>query len=348
MIILAWILSVFTQLSFAGPQEFPIGIYSIEDDSHLVELKNSGFSVIHISEQEPDRLNAIAKKAESIGLKYLAYPDKVRSSTWSTSKNSWHPKAWYIFDEPDVHRKTAKEICSLNKSIKSWSPNIKTALAVGQGSAVQTYASCADIIMVDWYPVPHLPLESVITQIKLARKYAGSKPVWAILQAFDWREYRQKSPTKPRVGRFPTFSEIRFMTYAAILHGVDGIFYFKFAMPGRRTLLEYPEKWQALLRVVSELNAFKPILQGGKPIPPPVETKIPHMEIKAWRYNLRDYVVIINTDGKEKLKLPTEMLTPEWRLLFEGKRNLEVWKATVKDAYLLPYRVLVFESRMKF
>ena len=202
--------------------------------------------------------------------------------------------------------------------------------------------------MVDWYPVPHLKLDSVADQADAAvRALPAGKPLWMVLQAFDWMEEPQRDPSKPRIGRFPTHAEIRLMSYLSILHGAKGLFYFRLQRSGGGTLLDEPELWQAVSRVTRELKSLQPILEGGAAVPLPFPPNPDSVEARAWRYRGRTYVIVLNRKDDISQRIPEELLNPRWRPLFEPRRDPKDLLPKVGDAwYLPPHRVLVFESRL--
>ncbi|MEK7234380.1 MAG: hypothetical protein AAB268_11230 [Elusimicrobiota bacterium] len=212
----------------------------------------------------------------------------------------------------------------------------------------ENYPGVADAIMVDWYPVPHRPLESAGDHVRMTAEAAGGRKVWAVLQAMDWRDFPQGDPKKKRIGRFPDLAEIRFMSFDAVLNGAQGIWYFVYTIAPGRTLAQAPELMFAVDWVAREMLAMAPIFARGRAIPLPFEPPAKGLRARAWTYHGRDYLLLINRTRDRQWKVPEEALEPGWRPLFESRRDPRELLKKYQDAYYLkPYQVLVLESRLR-
>lgn len=326
---------------------FPVGIFGLEKPEAVRAVLAEGFDSAQAYEHSPAKLASLAKEARRRGLKLLLHPHGLLAS--SAPVRGFPMAAWYLQDEPDVARTPAAELCAFDKKVKAWSPGVPTAFVVGDGRAAKTYAECADVLMVDWYPVPHLPLESLGDHVRLTVEAAKGKPVWAVLQAMDWKDYPQRDPGKPRIGRFPDVRELRFMSYDAVAQGARGLWYYTYTMPGGRPLTDKPELWFAVAEVSREMTAMRPIFERGTPIPPPVDRKGTTVTLSAWRYRGRDYVVAVNRKPNKNQRLPADLLDPRWRPLFEVRRYAkEIMLHRHGAYYLKPFQVMVFESRVRW
>ena len=308
---------------WAGP-DLPVCMYGIGSPAELTVLKRAGFNCFQTYEKAPERLAALAAEAGKLGLKMTAHPDKVIGSAYDQQAKKWPMLAWYLFDEPEVSGLPPAELLKLDRRVKEWSPAQRTAFVMGNGLAAFSYAAAADALMVDWYPVPHLPLESVGQQVMLLREGAKiqdaknpGKPVWAVLQAFDWMEYPQRRAKK--VGGFPTFGQVRFMTYLALARGAKGIFYFKYVSSDGVALADRPERWSIYERMTAELARMAPVFMNGRKIEPPKGLS-PGLSVTALRKGLRKYLVLLNC-GAAPVPLDPLALNG-WRPLFEERREL--------------------------
>ena len=331
----------------AAAGDFPLCMYGVSAKRDLAAIKEAGFNCFLAYTQEPAALAELAAEAKKLKLKMAAYPDRVIDSPYSEKAKSWPILAWYLYDEPEVHGLPPAELEKLNLKTKTWSPGQRTAFVVGDGAAALTYGAAADALMVDWYPVPHLKLESVGHHISLARSAAKimdaknpAKPVWAVLQAFDWKIYPQRHEPK-RIGRFPTFAEIRFMTYLAIVRGAEGLFYFTFTQEGK-TLDATPERWFMFKKMAAEINALRPMLEKGKDAEPPAGLDARLAVRVLSKGGGRRLLLLLNPSAAE-IPVDAEILKG-WRPLFEGKRRLEEILPGGKDLRLPPYRTLVLEK----
>ena len=285
----------------AAAGDFPLGFYGIGGPQELSVLKQAGFNCFHTYAQDPERLAALAAEAKKLGLKMVAAPDRVIDSPYAKEAKGWPVLAWYLYDEPEVHKLPPAELGKLDKRVKDWAPGQKTVFVMGEGVSAFTYSGAADALMVDWYPVPHLPLGSVGEQVALVKAGAAimdperkDKPVWAVLQAFDWINYPQRR--KERVGGFPTFEQVRYMTYLALARGAEGIFYFTYNGSDGVPLPSRPERWGIYQRLAAELNALRPVLEKGKPgaLPPGLD---PRLASRALKQGGKNYLILLNAEA---------------------------------------------------
>lgn len=302
----------------------PVCMYGIGKPAELQVLKRAGFNCFQTYEQAPELLAALAAEAGKLNLKMAAYPDKVIGSAYDKEAKDWPMLAWYLYDEPEVRRMPLEELLKLDRRVKEWSPAQRTAFVMGDGIAAFTYGGAADVLMADWYPVPHLDLGSVGQQIALLREGAKmldaknpGKPVWAVLQAFDWMEFPQRRAKK--VGGFPTFAQVRFMTYLALARGARGIFYFKYASQDGVPLADRPERWDIYGRMAAELGRMGPVFMEGRQTDPPAGLD-PALSAAAFKKGGRRYLVLVNS-ASFPVALDTEVMKG-WRPLFEERRGL--------------------------
>ncbi|MDD2806242.1 MAG: hypothetical protein PHV33_11855 [Elusimicrobiales bacterium] len=320
----------------ARAEEFPLGFYGIGAPAELAALKQAGFNSFHTYAQDPARLAELAAEAKKQGLKMLAYPDRVIGSSYEGAARRWPVLGWYLFDEPEVKKLPLASLQALDKRVKDWNPRARTVFVMGEGVAAFTYAGVADALMVDWYPVPHLRLESVGEQVGMVAAGAAiqdpvrkNKPVWAVLQAFDWINYPQRR--SPRVGGFPTFDQVRYMTWLAVARGASGVFYFTYNGSDGIPLPARPERWDIYGRMAAELNGFRKVLEKGKPGVAPAG--LPEgFAARALRQGGRDYLILLNPTAAP---LPLEAVKG-WRPLFELSRYL--------PGTLPPQKALILEK----
>ncbi|OGR43262.1 MAG: hypothetical protein A2X35_07965 [Elusimicrobia bacterium GWA2_61_42] len=330
----------------AAGEFFPVCMYGITKPAELAVLKKAGFNCFQSYEQAPEALAALAAGADKAGLKMVAMPDRVIGSAFDKQARKWPMLAWYLYDEPEVRRLPLADLQALDKRVKDWAPGQRTAFVMGAGLAAFTYGGAADALMVDWYPVPHLPLESVGQQVTLLKEGAKvmdaanpAKPVWAVLQAFDWMEFPQRKAR--RIGRFPAAWEIRFMTYLALARGANGIFYFKYASQDNKPLPETPERWAMFEAMAAEVNRLGPLLAKGKTVEPP--PGLPGaLSATVFKARGHKYMILLNP-ALANVPVDVEALKG-WRPLFEEKRSIAELLPGNKRNYFPPYRVLILEN----
>lgn len=309
--------------------EFHIGLYNLTVPIASEEVAAAGFT--HVLSGDPD----VTEAARRHGLKIVGIPRPTESKR-STSASA--VAAWYIADEPEINRQSPEDIARIAAAVRRWDPGTPLTLVVGDARYSRLYAPSVDALMVDWYPVPHLPLGSVGDQVSMAVSQAGGKPVWAVLQAMDWKDYPQRDPQKPRIGRFPTHEELRFMTYHAVLRGASGVYYFEFqrrSVPGK-SLLDYPERWQTLKSVVKELSVLKTFFapDPGERLPFDV------LEGRRWQKGGKGLAVLLNPTSTP-IPLPKEFLEGPWQALFSVSLDPERAFGTA----LAPWNVAVLTTK---
>lgn len=309
----------------ASAGDFPLGFYGIGAPAELAVLKRAGFDSFHTYNQDPALLAALAAEAKRQGMKMLAYPDRVIGSAYEAEARRWPVLAWYLFDEPEVRRLPLPKLQELEARVKAWDKGARTVFVMGEGIAAFTYGGVADALMVDWYPVPHLPLESVGEQVSMVRAGAAiqdparqNKPVWAVLQAFDWINYPQRRKT--RVGGFPSYEALRYMTWLAVARGAEGVFYFKYDGSDGIPLPERPLRWNNYERIAAELAALRPALRKGRPgaLPAGLHQDLVARSLRRGLFG--SYLILLNPTAAP-LPLPAEALK-SWRPLFEHTRAL--------------------------
>ncbi len=328
------------------PAEFPVGFYGVSTPADADLLAAHGYDAVQTYETDPAKVAAMARAARRNGQLLLATPFGVMGSTWPV--RDYRGTVWYLQDEPDVSGVSDAELAARDKKVRAWDPASKSAFVVGSGSAAADYPGAGDDLMVDWYPVPHLPLESVGEQVRLTKAAAGKRRTWAVLQAFNWKDFPQRDPKKPRIGRFPDMAEIRFMSYDAVVNGAQGIWYFTYSTATGTNLAQTPELMFAVDWTARELRAMAPIFARGRPIPPPFAPVPGENQARAWTYHGRDYVVLVNPNAGKDCSVDPELLKATWRPLFEVRRDPRELLRRVGGLYFLrQHQVLVLESRLR-
>ncbi len=260
----------------ASREFYPIGIYTVPSEKAFGDACCAGFNTVLIYNTEPEVIIEAEKLAEKSGLKLVCYPGNYPSpdgsfyanrvdQTLKELRNSEYILAWYLYDEPEVYDLRSDHLYNFNLYIKERSPRIPTAFVVGNGEKYRNYAGCSDIAMLDWYPIPLYPPESIAHHITECRAYTGrDQPIWMVLQAFDWTLFSETVRSKG-TGRVPTFEELKFMTFLSVVERVDGLFYWTYRTPKDEwIMLDHPGLWEDLNKVVKELNAYYAFLISKK------------------------------------------------------------------------------------
>lgn len=335
-----------TACSRPATYEFPIGLFGVGRLEDAVIIKGLGFNAAQPFAANESDLALLVQGLHREGVMPLVAVPPLGSFTRPAS--AFPGAVWYLFDEPDVHGVTRDQLMFIDRKTRDWAPNARTAFVVGDGRRGKDFSAVGDVIMVDWYPVPHLPLESAGDHVRLTAEAAQGRRVWAVLQAMDWRNFPQHDPKKPRIGRFPDKNEIRFMSYDAVLSGAQGLWYFVWTFAPGQTLAQYPEYVMALSAAAKEMREMADVFVSGRPIELPFAPEPDGLTARAWTRHGRDYVVLINRHKATMHKIPDVLLTSSWRTLFDVRRDPREALIESDGAYYLPpYAVLVLESRLK-
>lgn len=244
---------------------YPIGIYSVNSTNDFPTVRSAGFNVVttvlderHLSSAQAHGVRILARPWTSAGKQFNA--ERARHAVRAFDR---HPAlwAWYLVDEPDLHGISPVAVRNAHRFIKSLRATKPTSLVIFQGSTALEYANIADIMMIDRYPIPWLPLANFPQHVRMARLALGpNKPLIAVIQAFDWSAYPDLLPGRTKL-RFPTYAELRCMTYCALVRQANGLFYYCYD-DGRWRLYEHVELWRSLTNVVAEVKAKLPLFEA--------------------------------------------------------------------------------------
>jgi hypothetical protein len=337
----------FSQISAANElPSFPIGMFGVRHVAEVDALAKEGFDTF-MAEADTATIVSMGARAKRLGMRMLAHPGLFMNA--GAAPENLPLVAWYAYDEPDVVGLSSAALSAEIATVRRWDPRTPATFVIGQGSPAKKYTGIGDALMLDWYPVPHHPIGTVADEIDKAYWYTGGRPLWFLVQSFDWRDWPQGNPKKARIGRFPDHIELRAMSYLAVVHGAKGLFYYTLKRGDGSSLLDWPELWQATARMAREMRAMQPIFSANRRVPLPFEPKPGGVEAACWRWRGRDYVVLVNRHRDKQLKVPKGLLDRSWRPLFELRRDpKELLKAANGEHYLPPLRVLVLESRIRW
>ena len=311
----------------SSAREFPLCVYSVSKPEDVAVAKKAGFTCVQSYTLEPEVLSQLAKAAQKEGLKTIFYSRNVLGSAYEKEAASWPVLAWYIVDEPDVAKWSRARVQELERKTKNRWPQHATSLVIGQGRTQTPYYDLTDVMMVDWYPVPHLPLTSLGDQVRWTKQGmqaygTGDRPLWAVVQLFDWKEFKQYRPDNDRIGRLPTKEELRFMSYDAIANGASGLFYFHFTHYDKTLAEAQPEFWKQTSLLLKELNKFRPVLEKGKFLGQAANVTYP-LVLQAWKYKGHTYYLLLNRSEVGQ-PAPAELLATSYKPIFKTKKARQV------------------------
>ena len=176
-----------------------------------------------------------------------------------------HPSvlAWYLADDTAGHS-TPEEVLFRHRIAKALDPARLTLQADfvmmdGSNCRYPRYVHTSDVYLPELYPVfwknpQGSEVSEIVRDMKRIRseiEAAGNplKSVWPIIQHFDGWGWQ----------RFPTFAELRAMSWESIVHGGKGIVWYVYhSRSGRgRGVVASDEYWNNMKGVSSEIASFK-------------------------------------------------------------------------------------------
>ena len=290
--------------------------------------------------------------------------NKVRTKI-ETFKN--HPAllCWELEDEPAYTWNSAKprilleQMIETYKVVKSVDPKhliYMNHAPVNLVSTMQKYNDSADILACDIYPViPHgiRPthalladglqgdrLNPYISQVgeyaERLKRVSSEKPFFMVLQGFAWEMLKPESERNPQMIVYPSYEQLRFMAYNAIIHDANGIIYW-----GTKYTPANEPFWNDLFKVTRELESIQKILTA--PVEDfPIEKEYHELgysvdggvEILIKQFNGSVYLLTANID-KHQAKISfnkisgftkAEVLTENREILISGETLTDDYK----------------------
>lgn len=270
---------------------FPIGLYAFpegrDDDAMWEEAAAAGFnfkmhsgagrsglwtSVSTPTAEGEGRNRSAMNLAGDDGTRLGLLREMVAGYEGAPSVLCWHAP-----DEPSWFGPPAEELVLGYRALQRLSRkpvwlNFGPSFPVDviNWSRPESFVEPCDIVSVDVYPVPDGRPKSgqgynlsLLNVGDYARRLVGMvsengvqrKPVWMVLQGFSWQDLggrlENQNPDCPP----PTFRELRFMTYDAIVNGATGVLYW-----GTHSTSADSELWSDLKRMGRELSDLYPVL----------------------------------------------------------------------------------------
>jgi len=305
---------------------FPIGLYDVPE-SALQQIAAAGFNLVVNGGKDAPYLN----RAEAAGLRVIPY---IRLSKMAEDiarvGRAGALFAWYLLDEPDLNRMPPEEYSRLARQLRKLDQARPIYLTVSSPGRYDDFMAECDIFAPNPYPIRHLDPEKndlryVAAVLDFARETAGTRPVWAIIQAF-WAE--------PWWMRNPTPQELRAMVFMALNHGADGIIYFSYKS-GDHPLTEHAELFEAIRHINGQLRALrgallaKPVENAVRMTPLVKNDEIPEpgpMDYSLRRFGQAELLIAVNPDPRHR----------EVRIVFPEEDRARAWVELFTEGELPP------------
>jgi hypothetical protein len=249
---------------------FPIGIYGAAR-ADFAELAAAGFNAVQLSAPDWASLEPLLRRAGEEGLRALlafhspVAQKEIRENALYSPICKGVVHAWYLDDEPEGRSVSPKSVRRSRDLLRRMGFREPGAIALLRSWRIRDYAPAADVFMSDPYPVPFNPLSWQGTALDEIRDTIGGDPekqAWAVIQAFGW-QYSSAQARATGLARVPTPEEVRALTYVALCHGAEGLYYYTYG-GGRYRIEDHPDLWQGLKSTVREVRNLLPLLRAGK------------------------------------------------------------------------------------
>ncbi len=259
-----------------GQPFFPIGIYAVSEcerngnsiDTAFRDLKAAGFNMVHRGRAKVSN-DEFLSLADKHGLKVFQMPVPSYNSDFVSqslvTKLMRHPSvlAWYLADDTASH--VGPEVVAYRDRVcKALDPARLTLQADGvmvglANCRYDRYVHATDVFLPEIYPAywekpSGHEVSDVVRDMKSSRAaidMAGRpvKSIWPIIQHFDGWSWKH----------FPTFEELRAMSWVAIIQGGNGIVWYVYnAKSGRgRGVVCSDEHWKEMTTVSAEIAALQ-------------------------------------------------------------------------------------------
>lgn len=228
-----------------------------------------------------------------------------------TEKVRNHPAffGYYTYDEPQwtgVDYRPLVWTYEFLAEVDPYHPVWMNHAPRGEVVDLRRYTAGSDITSVDVYPVPvphphcGLPDKSLNCIGDYTRRMSdcvyGRKPVWMILQAFNWQDHNDKKSTERRI--YPTEAEMRFMYFDALCNGCTGINFY-----GTQIIKSIPYH-ELVYRLAAEIRSLSGVFTTARQIAD-IPQDNPKARVAAFQSGNSVYYFLLNLEPKEnKLSFP--------------------------------------------
>ena len=248
---------------------------------------------------------------------------------------------WYTADERPVGQ--AERVFGQYSILRQSDPDGVTFIAQNKIRELTRWRDAVDVMGVDPYPIFNIPegkrspLQKVTGWVNWAQAAVyRSRPVWGVIQFFKFGAN----------GHWPTYDELRTMSYMAVVAGAKGLFYWSYGA-GALSLVKDPdlreEYWQRLVRVTEEIKSLEPALIS--PDAPHIITSYsPAESIRVLAKQVGDtrYIIAVNNTAEAGVTATFTLRDNAGQVeVVEEGRNLTL-EGTVFSDVFDPYQVHVY------
>jgi hypothetical protein len=248
---------------------------------------------------------------------------------------------WYTADEQRAS--AAENVFAQYKALREAAPAGVTFIAQNAPRELVMWRDVTDVLGVDPYPIYNIPegrpspLEMVTDWVERAQEAVQrSRPVWAVIQYFQFGSK----------GHWPTYDELRTMSYMAIVAGAKGLFYWSYGARGLAWVKDPVLKadlWQRLVKVAKEIKSLEPALLAPD-APDVIASQMPQGTIRLLakrQGGVRLVIAVNNSNQTTAATIRLAQAGSRATVVGEGRSILLESGVTVSDVFP-PYATHVY------
>ena len=277
-----------------GAPFFPIGLYAVRKrefnghdlDRAFAGLAAGGFNFAHTyCKMDREFLDA----AHRHGIRLWCAAREPDAFFMDVMRHHPAVLAWYLGDDTSDNT-TPEELLERQSAVNAADPTRITCQADPVGpkefarvaSRYADYVTGTDVFMPELYPVrgkagdetDRTCVAKVIYDMRAVaddrRDHGDGRPrgCWPIIQYFKgWGNW----------GHFPTRAQLAAMTWAAVVHGANGMTWYTYggeSKDGNEGVTSTPERWQAVCELAGRLKELSPTLVERTPLGQPTVSMV--------------------------------------------------------------------------
>ena len=316
---------------------FILPYYDITKDTmDMIDRTQNGKIKIIYSIKEQFHFNSSTYQVLNEEEDYKEYIKKV-----NTFKD--HPLliGWYINDEIPYYFN--KNLRNRTLTIHEIDPNHPSLTVLCQENHVPLLLNTTDIMGLDNYPIgyPGKLIRNVYdAQTETFNGLLKSKPMWPVIQIFDWYWYKSDLEWEPCP---PTLQEMRSMSWQGFVAGGKGmIFYSLFDLYRMNNTKNhnqpFEERFRDVIEFTDQIWKYKDIILSVEKVNKIKYKNNNNVAFKQWKYNNFNYIVIVNL-GKAKEIFEIDLLN-NYKVIKEF--GLGNFKQNEKDVIVILQPIDVF------
>lgn len=141
--------------------------------------------------------------------------------------------AWEVYHELNYNKGLAQDVEAQATAIRDADPCDRPVFVTPSAGAGSFFADCAphvDLIAVQLYPTPHLPIKMIASHIARVQSRIGDTPFVYVYSIAGYQPQRYRY-----LRREPTGREIRTAAYLGWVHGATGVLFYPYSKGGGDT-----------------------------------------------------------------------------------------------------------------